>query len=233
MRPNAGKNIKIFCLPKLGIFTFPLSICTLKNMTSLIEKFISQASYIAIFLLMLLENVFPPLPSEIILSLSGIAAAQGEINPLLAVLSATLGSLAGAGFWYWIGSKVGHDRFENWVSRNGVWIGLSDESYQKALRFFDRHATAAIFWGRMVPTFRTFISIPAGLVAMKPAKFLIYTFLGTLSWSSLVFFVAYYFGNKYQGAFDIVGKIFNIIFFGLLLLYAVRLVRNLVKRKNS
>jgi membrane protein DedA with SNARE-associated domain len=202
-------------------------------MTSLIERFINEASYIAIFLLMLLENIFPPLPSEIILSLSGITAAQGEMNPFLAVLSATLGSLAGAGFWYWIGNKVGHHRLENWVSRNGVWIGLSEESYKKALRFFDKHSTAAVFWGRMVPTFRTFISIPAGLVAMKPAKFVIYTFIGTLVWSSLVFFAAYYFGNKYQGAFDIVSKVFNIIFFGLILLYAVQLVRNLAKRKNK
>jgi membrane protein DedA with SNARE-associated domain len=202
-------------------------------MTSLIERFINEASYIAIFLLMLLENIFPPLPSEIILSLSGITASQGEMNPFLAVLSATLGSLAGAGFWYWIGNKVGHHRLENWVSRNGVWIGLSEESYQKALRFFDKHSTAAVFWGRMVPTFRTFISIPAGLVAMKPAKFLIYTFIGTLVWSSLVFFAAYYFGNKYQGAFDIVSKVFNIIFFGLILLYAVQLLRNLAKRKNK
>lgn len=202
-------------------------------MTSLIEEFISQASYIAIFILMLLENVFPPLPSEIILSLSGITAAQGEINPFLAVLSATLGSLAGAGFWYWLGNKVGHNRLKNWVNRNGMWVGLSDASYQKALRFFDRHATAAVFWGRMVPTFRTFISIPAGLVAMKPAKFLIYTFVGTLAWSSLVFFAAYYFGNKYKSAFDMVGKVFNVIFFGLLLLYAVNLVISWVRKKKS
>ena len=202
-------------------------------MTALIEEFINQASYIAIFLLMLLENVFPPLPSEIILSIAGITAGRGEINPFLAVLSATLGSLAGAGLWYWVGSKVGHDRLESWVSRKGIWIGLSDESYQKALRFFDKHATAAVFWGRMVPTFRTFISIPAGLVRMKLSKFLIYTFAGTLIWSSLVFFVAYYFGNKYQGAFDMVGKVFNVIFIGLLVLYAVQLVRNWLKKKNS
>jgi membrane protein DedA with SNARE-associated domain len=121
-------------------------------MTSLIEEFIKQAGYFAIFLLMLLENVFPPLPSEIILSISGITAAQGELNPFLAVLSATIGSLAGAGFWYWVGNKVGHDRLEKWISKKGMWVGLSEESYQKALRFFDKHATAAVFWGRMVPT---------------------------------------------------------------------------------
>ncbi|MCE7040387.1 DedA family protein [Dyadobacter sp. CY312] len=202
-------------------------------MTALIEKFISQASYIAIFLLMLLENIFPPLPSEIILSISGITAARGELNPFLAVFSATLGSLAGAGFWYWVGITVGPDRLENWVGRNGAWIGLSDKPYQKALGFFDKHATAAVFWGRMVPTFRTFISIPAGLVAMKLAKFLLYTFVGTLTWSSLVFFVAYYFGNKYEGTFDIVGKLFNAIFIGLLILYAIRIVRNWFKSRNS
>ncbi|CAG5072798.1 Protein DedA [Dyadobacter sp. CECT 9623] len=202
-------------------------------MTSLIEEFINQAGYLAIFLLMLLENVFPPLPSEIILSISGITAAQDELNPFLAVLSATIGSLAGAGFWYWVGNKVGHDRLEKWISKKGMWVGLSEESYQKALRFFDKHATAAVFWGRMVPTFRTFISIPAGLVAMKPVKFLIYTFAGTLIWSSLVFFAAFYFGNKYQGAFDTVGKVFNFIIIGLLLLYAVQLVINLIKRKKE
>ncbi len=201
-------------------------------MTSLIEEFISQAGYFAIFLLMLLENVFPPLPSEIILSLSGMAAVEGEINPILAVLSATFGSLAGAGFWYWVGNKVGHDRLEKWIIRNGVWIGLSEDSYQKALRFFDRHAAVAVFWGRMVPTFRTFISIPAGLVKMKLAKFLIYTFIGTLLWSSIVFFAAFYFGNKYQGAFDTVGKVFNFIFLGLILLYAVQLVRSWIRRKH-
>ena len=202
-------------------------------MTALIEKFINQASYVAIFLLMLLENIFPPLPSEIILSISGITAGRGELNPFLAVFSATLGSLAGAGFWYWIGNKVGPDRLDNWVGRNGIWIGLSDKSYQKALGFFDRHATAAVFWGRRVPTFRTFISIPAGIVAMKLAKFLLYTFVGTLTWSSLVFFVAYYFGNKYQGAFDIVGKIFNCIFIGLLLLYVVRILSSWLKSRNG
>ncbi|KQS30627.1 DedA family protein [Dyadobacter sp. Leaf189] len=202
-------------------------------MTSLIEEFIKQASYLAIFLLMLLENIFPPLPSEIILSLSGIAAVKGEINPILAVLSATLGSLAGAGFWYWVGKKVGPDRLESWVKRKGVWIGLSEESYQKALRFFDKHAAVAVFWGRMVPTFRTFISIPAGLVAMKPVKFLSYTFAGTLIWSSIVFFAAYYFGNKYQGAFDTVGKVFNYLFLAFILLYVARLVRSWPSRKKE
>lgn len=199
-------------------------------MTSFVEEFIAQASYMAVFLLMLLENIFPPLPSEIILSISGIAAARNEMHPALAVLSATMGSLAGAYFWYWIGRLVGREGMLKWVNRYGEWIGLSEKSYQKSLQFFERHSAVAVFWGRIVPTFRTFISIPPGIAGMKLITFLAYSFVGTLMWSSFVFLIAYYFGNKYQSTFDIVGKVFNFIFLTLLLLYIIQILKSRIRR---
>lgn len=149
-------------------------------------------------LLMLLENVFPPIPSELIMPLAGFVAARGEMGLVAAILAGTVGSLAGATLWYAVGRAVGADRLRRWSAHHGRWLTLSPEDVDRACAWFDRHGAGAVFFGRLVPTVRTLISVPAGLARMPLPKFLLWSGLGSLAWTSLLAIAGYLLGARYQ-----------------------------------
>jgi membrane protein DedA with SNARE-associated domain len=190
--------------------------------TSLIEQY----EYFGIFLLILIENIFPPIPSEIILPLSGFAVSQGKLDPLLVLLSATLGSLAGAVFWYLIGKWIGQQRLERFIHRHGRWLAISTKDYEKTTRFFEKHCGKAVFVGRMIPAFRTLISIPAGLVKMPWGKFLLYSSAGTLLWSGLLIYAGYALEDEYQQISNYIDVATNLIIGGIVVLYFYRLLKH-------
>jgi membrane protein DedA with SNARE-associated domain len=115
---------------------------------------------------MLLENVFPPIPSVLIMPLAGFVARKGNVSFWGAVAAGSLGSLAGAVFWYIVGRALGGERLRNWVERHGRWLSLSCESLDHAEDWFRRRGAASVFLGRLAPGVRTFISIPAGVYRM-------------------------------------------------------------------
>ena len=156
-------------------------------MISWIEQIISQYEYLGIFVLMVLENIFPPIPSEIILPMTGMLAAGGEFNSVFAIAAATLGAFAGAIFWYWIGTYVSQTSLENFVARYGRWVGLTPPEYKKVTNFFNRNDSKSIFFAHFVPAFRTFISIPAGMFNMPKWEFALASLAGitTVSYTHL------------------------------------------------
>ena len=151
-----------------------------------ISQLIEQTGYWGIALLMLLENVFPPIPSELIMPIAGYAAARGELDFFATVLAGTAGSLLGAGFWYYLGRTLGRDRVRRLAGRHGRWLTLTPEEVDRAVAWFGRHGAPTVFLGRLVPAVRTLISVPAGVARMSVARFVCWTTLGTGLWTSLL-----------------------------------------------
>ena len=155
-------------------------------MDHLIIRIIEQGGYFGIFLLMALENIIPPVPSEVIMGIGGMLVEKGSMQfwPLLII--GTAGTTAGNYFWYWIGDRFGYERLEPFVRRWGRWLTLDWAHIEAAQRFFVRRGQWVIFGFRFSPVFRTIISLPAGLTHMPLGKFFGYTFAGSLIWNGLL-----------------------------------------------
>ncbi|WP_404952247.1 DedA family protein [Streptomyces sp. ARC12] len=142
-----------------------------------------------------LENLFPPLPSEVILPLTGFAAGQGVLTLASALFWTTLGSVVGAMALYWIGMLVGRDRM------HAIWAKLplvKVSDLERTERWFFRHGTKAVFFGRMVPIFRSLISVPAGVERMPLPVFVLLTTLGSLIWNSVLVMAGYWLGDQWE-----------------------------------
>lgn len=142
-------------------------------------------------LLMFLENVFPPIPSELIMPLAGFNAAQGRMSLWAALLAGTIGSLAGASLWYFVGRAIGAGRIRRLARRHGRWLTLSVADIDRAQAWFDRRGMLAVLLGRLLPAIRTLISIPAGLARMPFPKFLAWSAIGTALWTTALGLAGY------------------------------------------
>ncbi len=154
--------------------------------------------YVAIFAAMFLENLFPPIPSELIMPLGGFYVQQGQLQFLPVVLAGLLGTVIGALPWYGFGRLINEERLEVWLSRHGRWIGISPEELARSRRWFSRYGTALVFWGRLVPGIRTLISVPAGIELMPMLPFLIWTTAGSLIWTLLLTGAGLALGESYS-----------------------------------
>ena len=128
---------------------------------------------------MFLENLFPPIPAELIMPLGGFLAHKGQLQIGLVILSGLLGTVLGAWFWYGIGRCINEERLEHLIGRHGRWLGVTPQSLRQSRRWFNRHGAAVVFWGRLVPGVRTFISVPAGIELMPQPPFLAWTTAGS------------------------------------------------------
>jgi membrane protein DedA with SNARE-associated domain len=152
-------------------------------MHSFIIETILQGGYLGILFLMVLENVIPPIPSELIMGLGGVLVARGEMHFWPLLLFGTLGSTAGNYLWYWIGDKFGYKRLKPFVNRWGRWLTVEWRDIERASAFLRRHGQWVLLAARCSPCFRTIISLPAGLAHMKPWRFILFTLLGTALWN--------------------------------------------------
>ena len=167
-------------------------------MADWITQLIDAHGYWALALLMFLENIFPPIPSELIMPFAGYAAAEGGIHPVGAVLAGSLGSLSGAYAWYAVGYWLGAERLKRFAQRHGRWLTLSDTDVEKAQRWFDRFGSAAVCIGRLIPAIRSVISAPAGIAHMNTAKFLLWSSIGTVAWTSMLLGLGYWLGKRFS-----------------------------------
>jgi membrane protein DedA with SNARE-associated domain len=149
-----------------------------------ITKVIGRLGYAGVVALTLLENVFPPIPSEVVIPLAGFVAASGDLRLWLVILAGTVGSLAGAVAWYELGRRIGERRLRRWVQRHGKWLTLGPKDVDRSNDWFRRHGPWAVLLGRLMPGVRTFVSLPAGFAAMPFGQFLIYSAVGTLIWTA-------------------------------------------------
>ncbi len=154
--------------------------------------------YGAILLAMFLENLVPPIPSELIMPLGGFYVYQGQLDFLPVILAGLLGTVIGALPWYGIGRLVNEERLEQWLHRNGRWIGISPNELARSRRWFNRYGVSLVFWGRLVPGIRTLISVPAGVELMPLTPFLIWTTGGSLIWTLFLTITGFYLGDSYR-----------------------------------
>ena len=155
-------------------------------MHELILRIIEQGGLLGIFVLMALENIFPPIPSEVIMGLGGVAVSRGTMDFWPLMLVGTVGCTAGNYMWYWLGDHWGRTRLEPFVDRWGRWLTMEWEDVEKARGFFQRHGPWVVFVVRFTPVFRTMISLPAGLAHMGVGRFLVFTFAGAFIWNLLL-----------------------------------------------
>jgi len=148
-----------------------------------VQSLISTVGYPGLALVMFLENVFPPIPSEVILPLAGWLTLVGRFSMFWVTVVGMVGSVAGALVFYGLGRIFGEKRLRDLVDRYGRWVLLSAEDIDRSETWFKRYGEYVIFFGRMVPIIRSVISIPAGLAAMPLLRFCFYTGLGTALWS--------------------------------------------------
>jgi membrane protein DedA with SNARE-associated domain len=190
-----------------------------------IVSWVESGGYVAIALLMLLENVFPPIPSELIMPLAGFSAARGTLNIVGVVAAGTAGSLAGAFFWYWIGRAVGPDRLKAFAGRHGRWLTLEPSGIDRARAVFDRHRASALFFGRLIPTVRSMISVPAGVNRLPAAVFTLWSLLGTALWTSLLAGAGYLLQSQYERVSEWLNPVSNAILALLVIWYLYRVIR--------
>jgi len=176
-------------------------------MAEWILGFMNSLGYPGIVLLMIAENLFPPLPSELILPAAGFAAAQGKLNLMGVVLAGALGSVLGTLPLYYLGRIVNEERLVVWADRYGRWLTLRGKDIRKADDWFDRHGPKAVLFGRMIPGIRSLLSLPAGMSEMPLPSFFIYSAIGSGLWATLLAGAGYLLGNNYEVVEQYVGPI--------------------------
>ena len=151
-----------------------------------------------IFFAMFLENLFPPIPSELIMPLAGFYVSQGQLSFLPVVIAGVLGTVLGAFPWYGLGRLFNEQRIEFLINRYGKWIGIKHKNFTQTRTWFDRYGTSLVFWGRLVPGIRTLISVPAGIELMPLLPFIFWTTLGSLIWTCILTISGIMLGESYN-----------------------------------
>lgn len=187
-------------------------------------------SYPGIAFAMFLENVFPPLPSELIMPLAGYTAAQGKLSLWLVILAGTIGSVIGQLPLYYLGKIVGQERLKAWADRHGQWLALSGEDVDSAKSWFDNHGSKAVLLGRLIPGVRSLISVPAGVAGMNLPKFLLYSAIGTGLWAGILAYLGSLLGEKHEIVNRYIGPATYFILGGIAVGMAVGVVKRRKKR---
>lgn len=165
------------------------------GLTGWVASVIESLGEVGVGLLVALENLVPPIPSEIVLSMAGYLAGEGRVNVVLVTVAATLGSLIGALALYWLGYRLGEERLRRWLDR----IPLVDaDDLDVADRWFEKHERSAVLFGRMAPVVRSLVSIPAGANHMPLGQFVLFTAIGSGTWNSLFVGGGYVLGSRWQ-----------------------------------
>ena len=194
-------------------------------MVDWITGFISSTGYLGIALLMFAENVFPPIPSELIMPFAGFVAARGELNPIGVLVAGVVGSLLGAVPWYLAGRWLGNERLKRMADRHGRWLTVSRQDLDRAEAWFHRYGLVSVVVGRLVPAVRTLISVPAGITRMHPIPFFAYSAVGTLVWTGLLVGSGYLLESNYERVAEWVDPFSKLVLAAIVAMYLYRLVR--------
>tara|TARA_B100000925_G_scaffold281825_1_gene254016 strand:+ start:52 stop:705 length:654 start_codon:yes stop_codon:yes gene_type:complete len=155
-------------------------------------------AYFVICFAMFLENIIPPIPSEVIMPLGGFLVFQGNLNFYVLVIFGLIGTVLGSLPWYYLGRFLNEKKLASFVESKGKFLGINVKDFNKSKLWFDKYGVSLVFWGRLIPGIRTLISVPAGIELMPLKKFLVWTSLGSLIWVVLLSLAGYVFGENYR-----------------------------------
>jgi len=202
-----------------------------------IEQLIVGLGYPGIALVMFIENVFPPIPSELVMPLAGFFAGEGKFTFAGVWIAGTLGSVAGAMVLYYIGAWANTTILRFMIDKYGRWLGISNNHLDRALGVFGRYGEVIVFVGRLIPVIRSIISVPAGMHRMHMGKFLAYTTLGSAIWTGVLAYAGVILGQNWSQVLGVLKTYQNVtlvaIAGGFALLLAVMLMRRLRRRSLS
>jgi len=192
-------------------------------MIDFFQHLIDTLGYFGVFLLLLIENLFPPLPSEVVAPFCGYAAARGELNIVGVIAAAVFGSMVGQLPWYYAGRVLGQRRVEALAGSYGRWLTVTPHEVRRVFAWFNRYGAASVFFGRMMPAIRAVISLPAGIAAMPFGKFLAYSLAGTTIWMGGLAYAGFLLGQNYELVEEYMGPGTKIVVALVVLTYFVRL----------
>ncbi|MDX1520289.1 MAG: DedA family protein [Anaerolineae bacterium] len=198
-----------------------------------IEQIVSVMGYFGIALLMFIENIFPPIPSEFVLPFAGFLINKGEMNWSGVLISGTSGALLGALTLYYIGVWIEEAQVRQWFKTYGRYILLKEKDFDRAKKVFDRHGQKIVLIGRVVPAVRSLISLPAGFKPMKTGTFLFFTALGTTIWNVVLTYTGVILGTNWDrilGFIDRYELTIQLVLGGLVAFFVIRRIRGLAAR---
>lgn len=197
------------------------------------QMIVATMGYPGLALVMFLENVFPPIPSEVILPLAGSLVLEGRFTLFGVTVAGIIGSVAGAVFFYELGHLLGEERVRQLIRRFGKWLLLSEMDFDRALAWFDRYGEPVILFGRMVPIIRSLVSIPAGITGMNRLQFGAYTTVGTGVWSFLLAFAGYLLGQSWYLVSEWVSRYEKAVLVVAVVIFVVFIAKRLWDRRLS
>jgi len=194
-------------------------------MTDWIVHLVDAGGYWGIAALMVIENVFPPVPSEIIMGIGGIRVGQGRMDMLPLLFAGTVGTTIGNYFWYWLGWKLGVERLRPLVRRYGRLMTIEWRDIRVLNRLFRRYGEVIVFVFRFMPAFRTMVSLPAGLFRMGRTRFLVWTTVGSFIWNALLAGAGYALGANFRQIDSWLGPLSTAAIAAVAVIYGWRLIR--------
>jgi membrane protein DedA with SNARE-associated domain len=202
-------------------------------MVEWITNIMNSLGYWGVGFLMFLENLFPPIPSELIMPLAGFMVSKGEWNFGIAVFAGVVGTVVGALPWYYAGRLVGEPRLRDLADRYGKWLTLSGKDIDKANAWFTQHGGRAVLLCRLVPGVRTLISLPAGINAMPMVPFLLYSTIGTTVWVIFLTTLGYLLGDHYDKVDEYLGPLSKVVALALIVAFGIFVLRRKQRKANG
>ena len=203
-------------------------------MQQFILHIIEQFGYFGVFFLILIENVFPPIPSEVILLFSGFFSSYTSLSVFYMILASTLGSFLGAIILYYIGKIFNKERLKKIVNgRFGKILFLKENDIDKADEWFDNKGNKSVFFCRFVPIVRSLISIPAGMSEMPMGKFIIYTICGSMIWNTVLICLGYRLGSNWEYVLTILDKYQMLVIVILVIIFGYVIIKFYRKKRKS
>ncbi len=216
----------------------------LGDLANWVQDVINQFGYLGVALLVVIENVFPPIPSEIVLPFAGFVAQQGasavnatagaaqsDTTVVGMMIAATVGSVVGALILYFVSAAIGPERLRQFVERFGKWFGVKSSDLVRAEEWFDRRSVVAVLVGRCVPLIRSIVSIPAGFRRMKLTSFVVLTAIGSAVWNIALIGAGAVLGDQWERVGEYVG-VFQWLVIAAVLLLLVRFVVSRLKNRR-
>lgn len=181
------------------------------SLSQFMSRVVESGGYAGLLLVMLIENVVPPIPSEIVLPFAGFQVAEGTMNIVLVLLVTTLGGFAGTSLFYYLGKLLGDARVRQLIRRFGRYVLLREADYDEALTLFRHHDSKVVFWARFIPGVRSLISLPAGVAGMSFRRFAVFTLAGTVLWNSALVLAGLFLGSRWARVLVVVDRLESVL----------------------